>query len=436
MKKGTSGFLVVLMLLSVFGGLVFAGGAAEAPTETELRVSWWGATGRDEKYLAIIEEYGKLNPDISITPEYAGWADYWGKMATLVAAKNLPDVHQYTNNQLGEYFAKGAVVSLEPYVKSGVIDLKDWNQGMVDSGRIKGDLVAITIGITAPTMIVNMSWAEELGIDMFAFDESMSWKEFAAWLKKDVQPKMPAGTYAFGDYSKDENYWWTWVRQNGAEWIDGEGNYAVPVEVIEEYYAYMDDLRKAGVAPPLSFTVEDNAKARGDNAFNSRKMLIRPTNANQAKLEQQFMKVKSDEVEMRRLPHRDGATTSAEALITSALTIASNSRFKDQAAEYINYFVNDTAAQKIYKGEIGVPGNIKVQDMLKPDLNKVAAQEIDYINMISTGAPPTEPKPAGIWAFDAEIQQMHQLVASGQMTPRQAAEATIDRANKFLSSFK
>lgn len=436
MKKGTCSVFAVLLLSVFVGGLLFAGGATETAANPELRISWWGATGRDEKYLSIIEEYGKLNPNVSLTPEYAGWADYWGKMATLVAAKNLPDVHQYTNNQLGEYFAKGAVVSLESYVKSGVIDLKDWNQGMVDSGRINGDLVAITLGITAPTMIINMTWAKELGIDIFAFNESMSWKEFANWLKTDVQPKMPAGTYAFGDYSKDENYWWTWVRQNNAKWVDDKGNYAVPVAVIEEYYAYMEDLRKAGVAPPLAFTVEDNAKARGDNAFNTRKMLIRPTNANQAKLEQQFMKVKGDEVEMRRLPYREGASTSAEALITSAMTIASNSKFKDEAAKFINYFVNDPAAQKIYNGEIGVPGSIKVQEMLKPNLNKVAAQEIDYINMIATGAPPTEPKPAGIWAFDAEIQQMHQLVASGQMTPRQAAEATIERANKFLASFK
>ena len=436
MKKGTCRMLALLVMLAVVGALLFAGAAAERASKTELRVSWWGATGRDEKYLAIIDEYAKRNPDIGLTPEYAGWADYWGKMATLVAAKNLPDVHQYTNNQLGEYYSKGAVISLEPYVASGVIKLNDWNQGMVDSGRINGELVAITLGITAPTMIINMTWAEELGIKIFDFDKNLTWTEFARWLKTEVQPKMPAGTYAFGDYSKDENYWWTWVRQNNAQWIDGNGRYAVPVGVIEQYYAYMDDLRKAGAAPPLSFTVEDNAKARGDNAFNTRRMLIRPTNANQAKLEQQFMKNKNDQVEMRRLPKRDGATTSAEALITSAMTIASNSKFPDESAKFINYFVNDPVAQKIYNGEIGVPGSLTVQEMLKPNLSKVAAMEIDYINMIATGAPPTEPKPAGIWAFDAEIQQMHQLVASGQMTPRQAAEATIDRANRFLASFK
>ncbi|MFA6708018.1 MAG: extracellular solute-binding protein, partial [Sphaerochaetaceae bacterium] len=121
MKKGTCSVFAVLLLSVFVGGLLFAGGATETAANPELRISWWGATGRDEKYLSIIEEYGKLNPNVSLTPEYAGWADYWGKMATLVAAKNLPDVHQYTNNQLGEYFAKGAVVSLEPYVKSGVI---------------------------------------------------------------------------------------------------------------------------------------------------------------------------------------------------------------------------------------------------------------------------------------------------------------------------
>jgi len=436
MRKCITKVIIASLILAIVGGVIFAGGAAEVTKKPELRVSWWGATGRDEKYLAIIDEFQKRNPNISITPEYAGWADYWGKMATLIAAKNLPDVHQYTNNQIGEYYAKGAIISLEPYVASGVIDLTNWNMTMVDSGRINGELVAITIGITAPTMIVNMTWAEELGINIFPFEESMSWEEFGNWLKKEVQPKMPSGTYAFGDYGKDENYWWTWVRQHGVQWIDDKGNYAVPESVLAGYFAFIDDLRKAGVTPPLSFTVEDNARARGDNAFNTRKMLIRPTNANQAKLEQRFMAVEGDVVEMRRLPHQTGATTSAESLITSALTIAANSKFKDQAAQYINFFINDPVAQGIYNGEIGVPGSFTVQNQLMPNLSGAAAQEFDYINLISKGSPPTEPKPAGIWAFDAEIQQMSQVVASGQLSPAEAAKVTVDRANRFLASFK
>lgn len=436
MKRSVALMVVVSLVVAMIGGMAFAGGGAEKVAAAELRVSWWGATGRDEKYLAIIDEYEARNPEISITPEYAGWADYWGKMATLVAAKNLPDVHQYTNNQIGEYYAKGAIASLEPYLASGVIDLTNWNKTMVDSGRIDDELVAITVGITAPTMIINMTWAEELGIEIFGFEESMTWEEFADWLIHDVQPKMPPGTYAFGDFGKDENYWWTWVRQHGSQWIDDKGNYAVPESVLESYFAYMDNLRKAGAAPPLSFTVEDNAKARGDNAFNTRKMLIRSTNANQAKLEEQFMLVKGDRVEMRRLPCLPGATSSAEALITSALTIASNSRMKDEAAKFINYFINDPVAQGIYNGEIGVPGSYAVQEMLLPNLTGAAAQEIEYINMISRGAPPTEPKPPGIWAFDAEIQQMCQVVAAGQMTPAEAAKTIVERANKFLASFK
>ena len=434
-------WMIATIILLMVSGPVFAGGQSEAekagsPGKVEMRLAWWGATGRNEKYLAIIDEYQKQNPNVLITPEYQGWADYWGKMATMVAARNLPDVHQYTNNQLGEFYSKGAVISLESYIQDATIKLDDWNTGMVDSGRLDGKLVGVTIGITAPVMIINMTWAEELGIEIPPFDASFTWKEFADWLKKDVQPKLPAGAYAFGDYGMAENYFWTWVRQHNAEWVDANGNYAVPQSVLEGWYGFIDDLRKAGVAPPLSFTAEDSGKARGDNAFNRRRMLIRPTNANQAKLEQQYMAVEGDKVEMRRLPKQEGAGSARECLITSVLSIAANSKIQDEAAKFINFFINDKTAQTIYNGEIGVPGSYTVQDMLKPNLDFAAAQEFDYINMVSTGSTPTVPKPQGIWAFDAEIQQMNQQVAAGNMTPAQAAKATIDRANKFLASLK
>lgn len=437
-KWAIAGLLFGLAALSAFaGGESDKAAKQETQGPVEFRVSWWGATGRNEKYLKIIEEYQKLNPKVKITPEYQGWADYWSKMATLVAARNLPDVHQYTNNQLGEYQSKGAVISLEPYVKSGVIKLDDWNKAMVDSGRIKGELTAITIGITGPAMIFNVSWAEELGITIPPFEHDWTWQRFADWLKKDVQPKLPAGSYAFGDYGQAENYFWTWIRQNNAQWVDSSGKYAVPASVLESWYGFMDDLRKSKVSPPLEFTMEDSKRARGDNGFNRRKILIYPTNANQAKLEQKFMANPNDKVELRRLPRKEGASTAAECLITSALAISASSKFKDEAAKYIQYFINDPAAQGIYNGEIGVPGSLTVQKQLKPKLDKVAAQEFDYINLIAgPGAPPTEPKPKGIWAFDAEVQQMNQRVALGEVTPAQAAQAIIERANKFLSTVR
>ncbi|MFA6505242.1 MAG: extracellular solute-binding protein [Treponemataceae bacterium] len=443
MYRKSKNWAVAGLLFGAALAVAFAGGGSEKAGNAqpqgpvEFRVSWWGATGRNEKYLKIMEEYQKRNPSVKLTPEYQGWADYWSKMATLVAARNLPDVHQYTNNQLGEYQSKGAIVSLEPYVKSGVIKLDDWNKAMVDSGRINGELVAITIGITGPAMIFNVSWAEELGIKIPPFDHNWTWNQFAAWLKQDVQPKLPAGAYAFGDYGQAENYFWTWIRQNDAKWIDANGKYAVPASVLESWYAFMDDLRKSKVSPPLEFTMEDLKKARGENGFNKRRILIYPTNANQAKLEQKFMANPGDRVELRRLPRREGAATAAECLITSALTISATSKFKDEAAKYIQFFVNDTVAQEIYGGEIGVPGSLTVQKLLRPKLDKVAAQEFDYINLIAgPGSPPTEPKPKGVWAFDAEVQQMNQRVAVGEVTPAQAAQAIIERANKFLSTVR
>src|SRR5262245_42648905 len=88
--------------MAVITGLWVAGAAhtpavaqsASPGTPVELRVAWWGSQDRHNRTIKAIELFQKKYPNIKVTYEFAGWADYWTKMTTQAAGRNLPDVMQ------------------------------------------------------------------------------------------------------------------------------------------------------------------------------------------------------------------------------------------------------------------------------------------------------------------------------------------------------
>ena len=60
-------------------------------------------------------------------------------------------------------------------------------------------------------------------------------------------------------------------------------------------------------------------------------------------------------------------------------SISKNSKHKEEAARFISFFVNDVEANKLIKGDRGVPGSSVVKEALKPELTEQQAQVFDYI---------------------------------------------------------
>ncbi|MFY9436233.1 MAG: ABC transporter substrate-binding protein, partial [Limnochordia bacterium] len=81
-------FVLFASLLTVVSGI----GAAEE--QIVLRVSWWGSQGRHDRTLAVIDLFEAKYPHIKIEPEFAGWDNYWERIAAQAAGRNLPDVFQ------------------------------------------------------------------------------------------------------------------------------------------------------------------------------------------------------------------------------------------------------------------------------------------------------------------------------------------------------
>ena len=144
-KKAITVLLVMLMVLPT----VFAGGSEEtASAETAsdgggdvtISMTWWGDTTRNEVYNAVIDEFEKANPGITVERPFSTWSNYFDRLSTQIAGGVAPDVMGMHQRYATEYAGRGALLDLQPYVDSGVLDLSDVPQSVIDTGRINGKL--------------------------------------------------------------------------------------------------------------------------------------------------------------------------------------------------------------------------------------------------------------------------------------------------------
>ena len=356
---------------------------AETGEKETLRVAWWGTTTRDQLYYQINDLFMAEHPNVEIVTESPGWNDYWTAQSTAFASGSAADVVQFQSNQIGEYCSKNVLAPLDDYVASGTINLDNWNEGFVD-------------------------------------------------YLNEVQSKLEADTYAGLDIYTNIDLVWVWIRENceeGYEWLDKDGNFAPSEETLASWYEYSNNLRKSGAFANVEWTQEWNSKEWEEGPLVNRKVLFYFANANQYKTYQNSME---DTLAIRKVPVGNNGKH-GDLLITSAFAISETSKNKDLAAEYINFFVNNEEAQKIFNMELGVPASMTIQELLEPDADPSDVAATKYLNMISEEAPPFIAKAPGVWAIQNEISSVAEQVAVGNLTPADAAKHIKEIANEMIA---
>lgn len=404
---------------------------AETGEKETLRVAWWGTTTRDQLYYQINDLFMAEHPNVEIITESPGWNDYWTAQSTAFASGSAADVVQFQSNQIGEYCSKNVLAPLDDYVASGTINLDNWNEGFVDTGRYNDNLYMVSLGMTAQALYVNETFLNELGMELWPEEEDITWDEFADYLNE-VQSKLEADTYAGLDIYTNNDLVWVWIRENceeGYEWLDKDGNFAPSEETLASWYEYSNNLRKSGAFANVEWTQEWNSKAWEEGPLVNRKVLFYFANANQYKTYQNSME---DTLAIRKVPVGNNGKH-GDLLITSAFAISETSKNKDLAAEYINFFVNNEEAQKIFNMELGVPASMTIQELLEPDADPSDVAATKYLNMISEEAPPFIAKAPGVWAIQNEISSVAEQVAVGNLTPADAAKHIKEIANEMIA---
>ncbi|MFN4205212.1 MAG: ABC transporter substrate-binding protein [Agrobacterium albertimagni] len=391
-----------------------------------IRHYWWGNPERDKRTFAVIEAFQKKNPDIAVSGETIGWGDYWTKMATQTAGRNMADLVQMDYRYLFEYVRRGALQPLDAHIGKGLM-IADFDAGPVSGGKVDGELFALNIGSNSQVMVYNTRVFEEAGVDFDLIN--WTWDDFAAACEK-VTAKTSGAVRGADDMSLMIETFESWARQNGHEFYDENGQVAVTGEDVAGYWQYWADLRKQGLVRDkdrtliLDAPIAEMGVPVGDTAvshFWSNQLVG-------------IQAVAKDKIGAAMVPHKPGAGQPGQFIKPSMfLSLSRDAKDVDAAIAYMNAWVNDPEITGILGLERGIPASPTVREALQPSLTDVEKLSVDYFEAIKDKVSPLPlPAPKGAGEVRDAFMRIGSEVVLGKMEAKDAAAVFVEDAQAIV----
>jgi multiple sugar transport system substrate-binding protein len=421
MKKLFALLLTLVMLLPLFS-------TAMASENVEIRAAWWGDTKRFELYNSIVAEFMKANPGITVVSEPVSWNDYWDKLSVQVAGGNAPDFIGMHPQYASDYIGRGMVEPLDQYIADGVISTKGWAQGTIDTGVINGVTYMLAMGVTFTSVFVNDGLFTELGVEKPAFDWNYDdMKAIGLKARAALDAAGKADAWLMNDMSTNINSFRYFVRQNGRELYDAQGNINFTAEDAEKWFTMWKEFRDLGIIPDAETATEYFSATLEDSTFSHDMVLLTQVPINQLKLYRTTFPTKT--VSAIRIPSlAGGAVGEFPEGAHFAIYAKSSPEKKLAAAKLINFWLNTDTALGIFGLDQGVPGNLSLSDAYLPKLDANQLDILAFVNTLSTLATPTIFPPAGASEIDLLFRTIGQEVQFDAKTPAVAAQEVYDQA--------
>ena len=419
MKKLIALLLAVSMLLCCAVAM-----AADEP----LRVAWWGSESSNALYLGEADLFSAAT-GIEYEAEYLSWDDYWTKINTLAAASDLPDTLRMDYQYILNYVEKKQLMDLTPLVESGAIDLSKVPDSAVSGGRFGDGLYGINAGSNGLCMAVNEKLVTDAGMEVPS--NEMTWEEFEAWAIAFHEKSGLYGTDLFG--LKDYNgVFRIYAREHGEELYnaaqDGAGFSA---ETLAAYFASVKRLQDAGATQNIADAVTDIGKENYPVSKGEAATIFTVTDSYTTYAA--MLKENYGPVPLRVLPGA-AATKAMFVKPSQFLSISATAEHVDEAARFINHWVNDEEANLFIAGRRGVPINPEIATLVGQSLDENSMMVFEYMNLMAGFASDLyAPDPQAHGEISDEYNRQVQAVLYGESTPEDAAQALVDFINRTLN---
>ena len=76
----------------------------------------WGAPEELAVWQAVVDDFHKVNPNITVKVDVSDWDSYWTKLNTLIAGGTPPDVFAMDAPLFLDWQSRGALLNLQPYI--------------------------------------------------------------------------------------------------------------------------------------------------------------------------------------------------------------------------------------------------------------------------------------------------------------------------------
>jgi len=429
--------LLLLVVLIVASTVLFAGGnrAQANQGSNVVRWSFWGGEGRIRNYQLTNDIFFEAT-GITIAGEPAPGTDqHFNKFRTQFAGGMAADIIQ-----LGGYFSnlgmnddgrsapgvEDLLLPLDPFVRSGVLDISNIDKAALDAGTRDGVLYAISAGTNMPALVYNRSLLERVGAPLPRVN--MTWAEFDTWLRQ-VQARLPAGTYAMTDNGATTTgsvFFGYWCGDNGTPMWDGSRTH-LTAPIIQRYFDMWSGWRSAGVIPPAAIAADFAETNEATSSLIAGRTALSFIWSNMLN---GYQAATNDTLDLIMLPNA-AVSNGLWAQMSQMMGINKNARNPQGAAQYINFRVNDPRVWTIMGADPGVPVTPATRAAVAANATPVTERIVRYLDVAGRHASPPNPNMPNDTEWNSGLHLIYQQAAYGRITNTVAAQQVMDLINRL-----
>lgn len=381
-----------------------------------LSMAWWGNQVRNERTQAALDKYHELNSGVKIEGQFFQVDDYWSKMATSAAGKNMPDLVQMDYLYIDQYVANGQLLDLTPYIESGALDMTNIPDNVLQMGVIGDGNYGIAAGVNTPCMYYNKTITDECGITI---KDNMNLDEFKA-----VAREITEKTGYRANLNSRGNYMREWSRAEGISVQEAK----VPVDSADAYtpcFQILEEGIKEGwhITPDNidGMSIEQDPLVYGS----SPQTMAWCTINGGSNLLTAFQSAAPEamEVGITTVPTSD-PVKSNYLKPSMYFSISADTEHPDEAVAVLNFLINSTEANDILLGERGVPASTAVSEAIFDKLSEQEQTVVTFVTEVVTPncSPIDPPDPEGSSEINDTLKKIQEKLGYGECTAQEAAE--------------
>jgi multiple sugar transport system substrate-binding protein len=409
---------------SALGTTVLGMAGRPAWAETRLRLFWWGNPDRNKRTFEVVDLYKQKHPDIVIDAETIGWDDYWPKMATQAAGRNLADVIQMDYRYLFEYARRNQLEPLDDYIGKG-LDVSNFDQSFLDSGKVDGKLYAVPWTSNSTATFYDKVKLQELGIP--EPDHTWTWDDLRE-IGRAVKAKAGANSWGIADKGHWEPMMEFFMRQRGKALYTEDGKLAYTQEDVADYFGLWDSFRSEGLLPPGDVTAQDRSLQKQPITLGY--SAVDWAHSNQVVA---LQALNQHELGMTMLPNAPDGKPGQYLKPSMLISVSRTSGAKPAAVAFTSFLAADPEAGKILRVERGVPGDKEVAKTILQVAEPAEKKMIDYLQVVAENVSPLPPAPPkGAGEVDKMGQRLYDQLAFGRVSVKDGAAQFYREAQAII----
>jgi multiple sugar transport system substrate-binding protein len=402
-------------------------GLSDSTKAIRLDFAWWGDTVLNSQTFAVLRQYHKLHPSVTINGIAASYSAYYDKLLTEIAGGDAPDIQQQNPPEVTTMTSKGDLADLTPYNK--IINYDTIPASILEPLHVDGKLVGIPMTTLANAVFYEPDRFKSAGVS--APTNSWSWDDFVKLLTA-VKAKGGKNFYGADDPSGTSFVFQVWLRERGKDLWNTSGGLAHNADDVAAWFTYWQTQRKNGIIVPPDMQDPfgfNNSGNTPDDPFVKGQSAISWRYAGDITGWQPLVKTTIEEAVFPDAVNKKGEWLGAGDL----LTMYSKTKYPTEVAGFIGYVINNRYPVEEFTGRF--PANPTMERLLEAKHNPETAKMVGIINVVgkySKKAPPLAPPGNG--EVGTAFQNAAEKVAYGKMTPKAAADEYIAQAKSALAA--